>query len=180
MKKRGNIVSANFLFPNNSILSEYTVDGDSDEFIDAYMNQLSENMPFLATLIKGVIEEKFNIVFMCTKAEEKLGYLDALRYFVESTFHFPIYKYSKNKIEKSKYEKYDKKKLLKKCNKLLKNAEETQLKTMESTVTGRRKLASKMSKKEMAKKLKDIGVVGIKSMNKAEMKEYLEEFYIYD
>ena len=41
MKKNGNIVSANFLFPDNSILSEYTVDGDSDAFFDAYINQLS-------------------------------------------------------------------------------------------------------------------------------------------
>lgn len=180
MNKRRAVVSANFLFPNNSILSEYTVDGDLDVFFDGYIEQLSENIPFLAALIKGVIEEKFNIVFMCTKAEEKLGYLDALRYFVESTFGFPIYQYREDKIKKSKYEKYNKKKILKKCNKILKHAEDSQLRRMESSITGRKKLASDMSKKEMAKKLKKIGVVGVKEMSKSEMKEYLDEFYIYE
>ena len=180
MKNRKSVVTANFLYPNNSILSEYTVDSDSDAFFDAYIDQLSDNIPFLATLIKGVIKDKYNIVFMCTKAEEKLGYFDALRYFIESTFKFPIYTYKKDKIEKSKYDKYDKKKILKKCNKILKNAQKSQLDRMESCIEGRRKLASKMSKKEMIKKLKEIGVVGIGSMSKEEMKEYLEEFYVYE
>lgn len=179
-KHRKNVITANFLYPDNSILSEYTVDGDSDAFFDAYINQLSDNIPFIATLIKGVIEDKYNIIFMCTKSEEKLGYFDALRYFIESTFNFPIYIYKKDKIEKSKYDKYDKKKILKKCNKILKNAQKDQLDRMESCIEGRRKIAAKMGKKEMAKKLKEIGVVGITGMTKEEMKEYLEEFYVYE
>ena len=62
-----NIVQArNMLYPNPEVCSTM----DSNSFKNSYFNQLESNKAFFATLIKGSIEEKYNIIFMNRKEYE--------------------------------------------------------------------------------------------------------------
>ena len=74
-EEQDNIISAqSILYPNASVCSALT----DDDLRERYLNQLMGCKPFLATLIKGSIEEKYNIVFICTHKERKLKYLQYL------------------------------------------------------------------------------------------------------
>ena len=84
-----NIVKASsVLFPSSNVFI-----GDSDGFRDRYFEQLEKNIVFIAYLIKDSIEKKHNIIFICTKKEDKSTYLKYLSEFIYIRFGYPCYEY---------------------------------------------------------------------------------------
>ena len=168
-----NIVSAmSILFPNSSACSTL----NDEDFKKVYMNQLSGALPFLATLIKGSIEEGYNIIFLCTNKEDKLHYLYYLSLFIAHEFHgFPVYNYT-SFVAGCKLIKYNEDKVLHKCNKILLEAHDNEFEKKRKTYRGREELLrryKKMSKAELKKLVKDEGLYK-KGMSKSELIDILE------
>ena len=153
-KTVNNIISAySTLFPDSGVCMAV----DQDVFESRYFNQLDENIVLLASIIKYALDDNKNIVLICSKSEKKLHFLDVLEYYIQLKFNFPIYKYKDYANGLLKEVKFDKKEVLKKCNKILKKAEKKKLSKMKSTSKGRdalRKEYESMSKKELRKILK--------------------------
>lgn len=170
-----NIISAaNILFPDSQVLSRMT----DEDVRSAYFDQLEENKVFLATLIKGAIEEKYNIIFMSTKNENKLHYLKYLSEYIFMEFDYPVYEYKSYSNGRSSLIKYNKDKIIKKCNKLIKSSKEIQYQKDIKTNKGRERIKnefSQLSKKEMKKNLKERDLY-TPGMSKKEMLEVFELF----
>lgn len=170
-----NVVSAqNVLFPDARVCSAMT----DDDLRERYFDQLMANKPFLATLIKGSIEEKYNIIFLCTKKENKLKFLRYLSEFVYLEFDYPIYEYKNYANGALKLVKYNKKKVIKKCDKILKKAKQDYYKREIKTKDGRKRVVQdfkKMDKSELKKILKKRNLYS-KGMSKGEMVEMMELF----
>ena len=170
-----NIINGkNMLYPDPNVCMAL----DDEEFRDRYMNQLANVRPFLSTLIKGSIEEGYNIIFICTKAENKLHYLKYLAEFIYMDFNYPCYEYSNYASGASKLIKYDKKKVLKICNKNLNKAKEKHREKQMTTDEGRKEIMKdykKMKKKELEKILKGRNLYS-EDMDKSDMLEMIEIF----
>ena len=152
-KKYDNVVIAtNFLFPD-------TIGIDEEHFEYNYYDQLSRNNPFFATLILGVIEKDFNIIFLCSKSEDKLHYLDTLSRYIMEEFNFPVYNYHKLRNCKIGLIDYDKKEVTKYCKKILKEASDERERMRDysyNSKSAKKKISSefkKLSKKQMKKEL---------------------------
>lgn len=172
-----NVITGNSLYPSGQLLCRLEEEDDREEFEEEYLEELSNNDPFFATLIKYAIEQKYTIVFLCSKFEDKkLGYLDIIAKYVKKRFGYPIYKYDVVKKDKKKIE-YNKEKTLKKCNKVLNDAKEAQLMRKMRTVQGRREILAEMTKDDMKKELKRRGLY-YKNMTKHEMKDTLKAFFV--
>ena len=173
--KYKNIIAASTtLYPNNSALMKLT----EDDIRSEYFEQLDENRGLLATLILGSIEKKYNIIFLCTKNESKLKYLKYLSEYVFMEFDYPIYDYKKYSYNKIGIIEIDKNKIIQKCNKILKQLKKERSKELESTKSGRMKLAQEfksLSKKEMKKELMKRDLY-IDDMSKKEIVEMFELF----
>ena len=168
-----NILNANaMLFPDSLVCSAYT----NKEFKTRYVKQLDGCKYFLATLIKASIEEKYNIVFMCTHKENKMGYLRLLANYIKITFEYPVYDYV-SYIAGCKLDKYSKKKVIKKCDSLLSEARHKQ--NMNSYMSGNTdkilKIYKEKSKKEIKKELESKCLYK-KGMSKSEMIDTIEAF----
>ena len=70
-----NIVNAYVLFPDARVCSAVS----NEELRERYFKQLDDNETLLASLVLGSIEEKYNIIFMCTKLEDKINFLKYLK-----------------------------------------------------------------------------------------------------
>lgn len=174
---RENIISArSLLFPGFEVCSKI----DEVEFKKAYMDQLSGCMPFLATLIKGSIEEGYDIIFLCTKKEDKMHYLRYLSLFIAYSFYgYPVYNYTAF-VAGCKLSKYNEQKILKKCNKILNEAKENEFSSKLKSERGRAELLKRfknMDKKELKEMCKKEDLYR-KGMSKSEMIDVLEEFLL--
>lgn len=119
-----NIIQASVLFPDSSV----AVALDTDEFEEMYYKQLDENKTLLAVLINSVIINGYNIIFLCTKRESKLGnYLGLIANYVFNEFDFPMYNYmemARGEIEEYEYDEAD---VYNKCKKLIDSAKDKQI-----------------------------------------------------
>lgn len=172
-----NIISVkNILFPDARVCSAT----DDDIFKERYYEQIEKNETFIATLIKGSIEEGYNIVFLCSKAEKKMKYLEILSDFIFIKFGYPCYEYKKYSEGISPILKYNKDKVLSKCDKLIDRAKEEKLKNNLKSKKGIKKILKsykKLSKNELKKILKDNSIY-IKGMNKKEMIDNIKVFIL--
>ena len=170
-----NIISAySMLFPSPNVCSAL----DDETLKEEYYDQLAGAKTFIATLIKGSIEEGYNIIFICTKKEGKIKFLDYLANYIYMEFGYPVYEYKKYASGALPLRKYDKEKVIKKCNKLLKRAKEENYKNQLQTVNGRKQISKsikKMKKKELIKELDKKGLY-VEGMDKTEMIEMLRTF----
>ena len=170
------VVSYNsILYPEDRIIAEHRK-FDTKEYEEAYREQLMENNPLFATIIKACIEEKFTVVFLCSKKDWKRRYFKIMADYVYETFGYPIYDYKKVKKGEQEEIKFDREKVLKLCNEILRNAKEENEKTKMSSAKGRSELLSKMSKKELRKRVKKLGF-DPSDMSRSEMIETIEVFY---
>lgn len=172
--RNDNMISGtNLLFPNPNVLSVLT----DEELEEKYYNQLMGCKPFIATLIKGSIEKKYNIIFLCSKKEDRIGYLEMFSNFVYMEFGYPCYEYSKYRSGASYLLKYNKDKILKKCNKILqetrKNYENKEI--ANGQIGNIMKEYKDMSKKELKKNLVKRGLY-TDGMSKKEMLDTIELF----
>ena len=174
-EKVENIISAKaMLFPDAYVCSGVT----DDEFRSRYFEQCDKNKAFLSTLIKGSIEEGFNIIIMCTFKERKLKYLKYLSEYIFMEFGYPVYEYKEYSSGKYELISCNKDKVLKKCNKALKEAKEKRKERLLESENGRKALAKdykSMSKKKLKKILKDRNLY-TENMSKSEMIDTLKIF----
>jgi aspartyl/asparaginyl-tRNA synthetase len=144
-----------------------------------YFEQLESTCkPFLATLIKASIEEGYNIIFLCTKNEGKMKYLRYLSEFIYLEFGYPMYEYKRFADGSCRLLKYNEKKILKKCNKLLENVKKRSYMKDIKTEAGRKRIMKeykKMKKSELKKILKKRDIF-VKGMTKEDMLDTLEAF----
>lgn len=174
-ERRKNIINGrNLLFPDPNVCMGI----DDEEIRERYMNQLANVRPFLSTIIKGSIEEKYNIIFICTKSENKLHYLQYLSEFIYMDFGYPCYEYSKYASGASQLIKYKKDKVLKICNANLEKAKKKHQESQMTTDEGRKEIMKdykKMKKKELRKILEARNLYS-ENMDKKDMLEMIELF----
>lgn len=172
-----NIISArNYLYPDGDVMYRIT----DDDIRDAYFNQLDNNKPLLATLVLGCIDEGFNVIFMCSKSEDKLHYLRYLAQYIYYTFDYPVYEYGDYSHNRIKLLNYNEKKVKKKCKKILEKAKKREREKNMRTEKGRNQIKNEfkeLSKKEMIKEL-DKRDLYIDGMSKSEMVEMYELFVL--
>lgn len=174
-KAPNNIISAySTLYPDSGVCMSV----DQEVFEDRYFNQLDENVVLIASIIKYALDDNKNIVFICSKSEKKLHFMDTLEYYIHIKFNFPIYKYKDYANGLLKEVKFDKKAVLDKCNKILKKAEKKKINKLKSTEKGRkalRKEYEEKSKKELKKILKKKGI-NPDNLTKEEMLDMIDTF----
>ena len=159
------------LYPSERLIVD-TKDYKSKAFENEYFEQLEDNLPFLAVLIRAVVLEDYTIVFLCGKKEWKRQYLKLIAKFVKEKFGFPIYDYKKVKDGDQEAEEYDAAKVLKLVDKLLEDAKiEKEDKALSSA--DRLKYLKTLSKKELRKKLKKLDIDS-SDMSRSEMIETLD------
>lgn len=149
-----NIICLNhIIYPNSDVLSM----GTFKDMQEAYEEQLkTEALPFLSTVIKGVIKKNYNVFFLCSKKEWKLKYLKWLEEFIDEFFGFPVVNYLDYICDNyyKSYFKYDKKIVLTRCNQIIDYQNERDFNEALETSIGKNHLLKKyknMSKKELRK-----------------------------
>ena len=170
-----NVISAKaILFPDSYVCAGVT----DDEFRSRYFEQCDKNRVFISTLLKGSIEEGYNIILLCTHKERKLKYLKYLSEYIYMEFGYPVYEYKEYSSGKYELIPYEKEKILKKCNKILEKSKREQKERLLQSENGRKALMKdykKMSKKELKKILKKRGLY-TDEMSKSDMVETLSLF----
>lgn len=172
---RDNIISGNsILFPNAHVCSALT----DNDFRDRYMDQCSNSKPFIATLIKGSIEEGYNIIFICTKKENKMKYLQYLSEFIYLEFGYTVYEYKLYANGALPLRSYKKDKIIKKCNKILNEAKDKNYEKEILTEDGRKRIIKdfkKMKKSDLRENLEKRNLYQ-KGMSKKDMIDMIETF----
>lgn len=169
------IIAKTNLYPNIKCLNNID---DVDDYKEAYFEQMEENKGLLASLIVGSIKKGYNIIFMCTPNESKLGFFEMLREYIFYTFDYMLYDYKMCADGTHKTYEYNEKKVLKRCKKILNEVSEENYKEKRKTSRGREELMSgyrKMNKKQLKKKLKEIELYR-KGMSKSEMLDMIDAF----
>ena len=174
-ESKENIIIAKVLYPDSVVCCAST----DEDFAERYYNQLEENKTLIATLILGSINENYNIIFLCAKCEDKnMKFLKLLSNYVYYEFGYPIYDYKLYQCGASELIKYNKDKIVKKCNKLLQVAKDNQYEKDLKTQQGRKRIIKelkKKSKKELKKDLKKRNLY-IDGMSKKDMIDTIEDF----
>lgn len=166
--KYDNILNAkNDLFPDPMVCNAL----DDDTFRERYFEQLEQNKALIAYLIKGSIEEKFNIIFLCTKNEYKVGYMQYLSEYVLMEFGYPIYEYKKYSKNMTTDVDIDIKTTINFCNRVVEEAKQKSLDYVKDEEI--HKDIKQLSKDALKKELKRRGLYK-KGMDKYTMKELLE------
>ena len=146
--------------------------------MDRYYSQCGKSVAFLATLIKGSIEEGFNIIFISTKKELKVfNYLSLLSTFIWLEFKYPVYNYS-TYINGEELKDWDPQAVLKKCNKVLKKAKNKRYQDNLQSDQGKKEIMKEMKelkKKELKKILEKKGLYK-EGMDKEDMLDLIEVF----
>lgn len=182
--KEENIICLNhIIYPNSEVLSK----GTFDDMHDAYEEQLKEEaLPFLSTVIKGVIKKNYNVFFMCSKKEWKLKYLKWLEEFIYDFFGFPVYNYLDYVCDSyyKSYDKYNKKQVLKRCNQIIDVQDERNFNRMLQTNSGKRQLLNiyiNMNKKQLRKECELRGCSFMPDASKSDLLTVLiDEFDLDD
>lgn len=155
-----NVVNAtSFLFPSPHVYASL----DDEDFEDRYYEQLEDNITFIAQLVQASIKDKFNIIFLSSKSESKSNLLKYLRNFIFLKFEYPCYDYKRYVEGGIKLLKYNKNKILKKCEKIITEASDKRHENNWLSPKGREanmKEYKSLSKKELRKilELRDIYV----------------------
>ena len=80
-----------FIYPPSEIMKFY-----NDRFDEMYIKYLDEVAKFpIAVLLKAVVENNFETVFVCSLAEESMGYMGLLLEYIEEEFDIPTGKFKK-------------------------------------------------------------------------------------
>lgn len=175
-KKVTNVVLGKaMLFPDARVCGATTKEEMKERYYE--MCEQPTTVAFLATLVHGAIKEGYNIIFMCTHNERKLHYLECLANFIYIKFGYPVYEY--HKLENSTIIQYNKKQVLKKCNKYIKRSKKKQTESLLAAgEKGIKKVMEdykKMSKKKLKKILEKQSLYS-EGMDKEEMLDTIEVF----
>lgn len=175
---RRNIISmSKQLMPSDMLLADWRVGNEKYYFQEKYSKQIKDNLALLAIIVKGVIEEKYTVVFLCSEREWNLKYLQYIANAIENYFGYPVYNYKKLKEGKIKQKGYNKDFVLSQCNKYIEKERKKERKKLLKTEAGRQELVDNMSKDEMIQELKRLGIYS-KGMHKKEMRDLLQYFFV--
>lgn len=167
--KEENIISAkSFLFPSPHTCSAAT----NDEFINRYEEQLKNNIAFFAMIIQNALIENNDIVLLCTKCENKMKFMDVIVDFVYHKFGYFIYNYKKYSKGVLKEYKFNKTKVLLKCDKYIQD-----VKKNSSDEKVRKSYYKDLSKKELRMILEKEGIYS-KNKSRKEMIDDIEVFIL--
>jgi len=173
-----NVIFYKKLMPSDMLLADYRNEIDPDFFKNAYKKQLDKNRMMLSIIIKGVIEESYTVVFLCTYTEWQLRYLQILADYIMEEFNYPIIDYKKYKLKK-KLPKIDfnPEYVIEACNSVIKKCEKQRTKSLMKTKRGRKTLLDNMSEDDMKRQLKKMGLY-TSGLDKHTMKGLLKEFFV--
>lgn len=175
-----NIISANATtYPSSYVIAAY----NEEEQKKRYFSSLDKNITFFASVIKVSILKKKNIIFICTEKELKVRYLAYLAEYIKDRFDYPVYDYQAYALEIDDVIPYDKKAVLKRCDKIIKTKTKEGIhKIMEDSVIiddedeeGVRKKLRGYDKKYLKRIVKDMDFYE-KGMSKSEMIETIISF----
>ena len=121
-------------------------------------------------MVTYALINKKTIVLLCSKNEMKTGYLRLVAEVTEKLFEYPVIDYKKDR-EKTFY--YDPVVVAKKIKKIENEVTKRLLKDQDN----RERALKLMSKKDMKKELKKIGLYS-KDMDKSDMKDMLKTFFV--
>ena len=175
-----NVIFCPKLFPSDMLLADRRSTFDEGFFEREYRQSLDEDRLTLAIIIKGVIEEKYTVVFLSTLKEWQIGYMQILSDYIEEEFGYPIIDYKKYKLNKELphiVKNFDERIALDRCNEIIKEEEHKKRKRMMKTKEGRRELVKNMSTEEMKKQLKKMNLYA-NGLDRHSMKELLMEFFV--
>lgn len=147
---------------------------DNDDYVHMYYLELDRQIGMIATLIKKSIIDNRTVIILATDNEEKeLRHLKLFREFVLENFQYRIFKYDKNsKLSTISEQVYVDPEIIDLCNYYIKFAEKNRKKSLFlEGEKGRRSYYSDLSKKELKKKLKKVGITDVSS-DKAELIDY--------
>lgn len=164
----------NILYPNTQVLFRKT----EEDFEEEYYKQLEENIAAIVTLVMACIDEGFNITFITTHREMKLGFLQYLADFIYNRLGYPVYDYTLYANKRSRKMNWNKKNVKKQCEKILKKFKKERYRENLKTEKGREqntRAFACLSKKEMIKELKSRNLYR-DGMSKADMVEMYELF----
>lgn len=165
----------NILYPNSTVFSK----GTDEDMEYEYREQLKEEaLPLLSTIIKGVIKKNYTVIFICSKKEWKLHYLEWLENFIVEYFEFPVFNYIDYRYDryKTSYYKYDEKQILKNINKIINNHDEYIFEKRLSSVQGKKEILKtylEMSRKELLAECKKRDCIYARTDSKEELLETL-------
>ena len=166
-----NIVVAQILFPDSRVCSAVV----EEDYRERYFAQLDDNEAFIASLVLGSIDENYNIIFLCSKIEDKLKYLKLLSEYIYLNFNYPVYEYGLYWSGASRLIKYNKKKIIKHCKSILKEVKKNKEEEIKGYSDRYRQTLQNMSKKELKKKCIKMDVYE-DDMTKKEMIETIIDF----
>lgn len=175
--KHQNVIGGAMFIPSGRILADYRNELDPNFFEQNYRDQLESQRLALAVIIKGVVEENYTVVFLCSYKEWRMKYLKILAKYINDTFHYPVYDYKKYKEGKITTVNYDRDDVISLCNHIIEEERREQRKRDMKTKSGRQNIVDNMSKDEMIDELKSMSLYA-KGMSKREMREMLELFFV--
>ena len=179
-EENDSVIFARNLFPKERIIVDYR-SSDPKYFESEYRKQLDGERLYLALIIKGILEENFPVMILCTYTEWKLGWVKFLIRYIDDEFLYPVIDYKKYKTKKEipnvEFDHTRMTAVLERCDEIIKEEMKKQRKEKERTKEGRSKLLSEMSADDMKKKLKKMNLYS-SDMTRPEMKELLKVFYV--
>lgn len=175
-----NVIFCPKLVPSDMLLADYRTEFVEGYFEDEYKKYLDKNKLTLAIIIKGVIEEKYTVVFLSTLNEWKVGYMQIISKYISEEFGYPIINYKKYKLKKQlpiSVKNLDERAVLDRCNEIIKEEENKKRNKLLKTKDGRLELVKSMSTEEMKKQLKKMNLYS-NGLDRHTMKELLIEFFV--
>lgn len=124
----------------------------------------------LVEIMTRVLVDNQIVILLCSENEWKTKYIIYVGKVIEKLFHYPIINYKKDKNKSFHYDPSD-------VAKQIGNMEKYATKILLKQKQNREKALKLMTKKEMKKTLKKLGLY-YDGMDKYEMKETLEVFYV--
>lgn len=114
-----NVFSLKRLLPPSKALTCMINGNDIEGYFKKYFRYLSrpEVEIFLTTIVKLAVMEDSNVVLLCSKAEDEMKYLKAIKKYLETVYHVNVYSYKKYKKNPKKCDSVENKK---KTEKILK------------------------------------------------------------
>ena len=173
------VVFCSKLFPSDMLLADYRNDYEDGFFEKEYRKYLDKTRLTLAVIIKGVLEDKYTLVFLCTLKEWKVGFMQILSDYIMDEFGYPIIDYKKYKIKKKlpKLDDFNERAILDRCNEIIVYEEKQRRKRLMKTRNGRKEIVDNMSTDEMRKELKRMNLYS-KGIDKHTMRELLYDFFV--
>lgn len=169
------------LSPGSRMLVDVKDWKNDEEYHQEYIEErLEQSRPFIASVIQFDLtgQNKGDTIFICSEKEKKYFFFPLMQFWMDEVFgyHMVDYKrYKKGKDEPIQYSDKQKKKILKKCEKILKKAQEEKEMMLLSSEEGREKYYKTAKKKDLKKKLKDLGLYH-NGMDKDDMIQMLDAF----